>query len=76
MPIRIAPLTRRSISTPMSSRPKTNTSVGQPRRLPSQPSCTGVPLPTRTMPPSAKPISAMNSPMPTAMALFSGAGMA
>ena len=76
MPMRMAPRTCRAIRTAISNRPTTNTSVGQPRRPPSAPSCSGVPLPARTKPASTKPISAMNSPIPAAIAFFSGAGMA
>ena len=78
MPSRIAPRVRRATSTAVSSRPKTNTSVGQPRSSPPTPSCTGT-GPTsvrRTKPASTRPISAMNRPMPTLIAVFSCIGIA
>src|SRR6266496_3944340 len=76
MPIRIAPLILRAYSTPMSSRPTTNTNVSHPLRWPSMPMSTGVPAPRRTKPASTRPISAMNRPIPAAIALLSSAGMA
>ncbi len=78
MPSRIAPRTRRATSTATSSRPTENTRTGQPSRAPPMPSSTGT-GPTavrRTNPPSTRPMSAMNSPMPTPMAVLSCSGTA
>ena len=79
--IRIAPLTLRTHRAITSTSPITNTTTGQPWRLPPSPSWTGtVDLAAsgirRTKPASTKPISAMNRPMPTEMAIFSWAGTA
>ena len=80
MPSRMAPRTRRTTRAMVSSRPKQNTTVGQPiRRLPT-PSCTGtVVLATsgmrRTNPASTKPMKAMNRPMPTLMDCLRASGM-
>ena len=78
MPMRIAPRVLRATRIAVIARPSTNTSTGQPRRLPVAPSWTGtVPAPVRrTMPASTRPISARNRPMPTAIAIRSCAGMA
>ncbi len=79
--IRIAPLTFLTHSVISSPRPSTKTSTGQPCRLPDGPSWTGTVVLAasgirRTKPASTKPISAMNSPMPTEMAIFSCPGTA
>ena len=81
MPIRMAARVRRTTRMPVSSRPNTNTSVGQPDRAPAGPSCSGTVVPAasgmrRTNPASTSPMSAMNSPMPTLMAVLSCIGMA
>ena len=81
MPIRMPAFTLRATRMPVTSRPTRKTTVVQPRSVPSPPSCTGTAVPAasgtrRTRPPSTKPISAMNRPMPAAMAAFSSAGMA
>ncbi len=60
----------------ISSRPKQNTATGQPVRCPVAPSCTGVPEPRATKPASTRPISAMNSPIPTLIACLSASGIA
>src|SRR6266545_1240507 len=78
MPIRMPPLTLRTTSTSIASRPITNTSVGQPSNLLSMPRPTGgtaAPV-ARTKPASTKPMSARNSPMPTPMAVFNWVGTA
>ena len=76
--MRMAPVPRRATNTVVSSRPTTNTSVGQPCKLPPTPNSTGTgpAAVRRTKPASTKPMSAMNRPMPTLMAVFSCAGMA
>jgi hypothetical protein len=80
MPSRMAARTRRTIRAMVSSRPKTNTTVGQPiRRLPT-PSWTGTVVPAasgmrRTTPASTKPMKAMNRPMPTLMDCLRASGM-
>jgi hypothetical protein len=74
--IRMAPRTLRTTSTRVSRTPITNTSSGQPARLPSIPSWSGVPAPGRTKPESTNPTSAMNMPMPTLIAIFSSRGTA
>jgi hypothetical protein len=78
IPSRIAALVRRATSTAVSSRPNTKTTVGQPLRSPPTPSSTGTgPVPVRrTNPASTRPMSAMNRPMPTLIAVFSATGMA
>ena len=78
MPIRIAPFILRTTSTIVRSSPITNTSVGQPRSWVATPSSTGTGrfAVRRTKPASTKPISAMNSPMPTPIAVLSCGGMA
>ena len=79
--IRMAPLTCRTQSATTSTRPRTKTTTGQPWRVPPLPSCTGTVVCAasgmrRTKPASTKPIRAMNSPIPTEMAIFSWAGTA
>ncbi|CAB4758864.1 unannotated protein [freshwater metagenome] len=76
--IRIAPLTFLTISPIINRRPKQNTTIGQPTRVPPSPSVTGTgPVPVRrTKPASTRPISAMNRPIPTEIAIFSCAGTA
>jgi hypothetical protein len=78
MPMRIAPRVRRTSSTAVSSRPITKTTVGQPCSSPPTPSWTGTGPASvrRTKPASTSPISAMNRPMPTLMAVFSSIGIA
>ncbi|NYD25062.1 hypothetical protein BJ968_004671 [Kineococcus aurantiacus] len=76
IPPRMAPRTPRAMRTIISTRPTTKTSVGQPARKPPMPSSRGVPLPARTNPASTSPTMVMNRPMPTLMAVFSGAGTA
>jgi hypothetical protein len=81
MPSRIAPRVRRATSTAVSSSPTTKTTVGQPCSCPAGPSCSGTVVPAasgmrRTKPASTRPMSAMNSPMPTLMAVLSCIGMA
>ncbi len=68
----------RTTRTAVTARPKTNTSVGQPTSSPPTPSSTGTgPAPVRrTKPASTKPMSAMNRPMPTPIAVLSCIGMA
>lgn len=61
--------------------PKTNTSVGQPRSLPSTPRPTGTVVPAasgmrRTKPALTSPIRAMKRPMPTTIAVLSPSGTA
>ena len=78
MPMSSAPLTLRAMSTPMMSRPSTKMTVGMVLIDPPSPSCTGgaaTPL-ERTNPESTRPMNAMNRPMPTVIAVFSGAGTA
>ncbi len=76
MAMRIAPGTLRTHSTNMSSSPATNTKVGQPVRDPSLPSWTGVPFAVVTNFALYRPRKAMNSPMPTAIAVLRKAGTA
>ena len=78
IPIRIAPLTLRTISAMMRSVPKTNTTVGQPTRLPftPRPTGTGPAAVRRTKPASTNPIRAMNRPIPTEIAILICAGTA
>ncbi len=81
MPSRIAPRVRRATSTAVSSSPTTKTRVGQPRSWPVAPSWTGTVVPAasgmrRTKPASTSPMKAMNSPMPTLIAVLSSPGMA
>ena len=76
MLIRMAAGVPRTNSAIISSSPKQNTATGQPDSRPVAPSCTGVPLPRVTNPASTRPMSAMNSPMPTLMACLSASGMA
>ena len=78
MPIRIAPLTLRTINAMIRRVPNTNTTVGQPTRFPLTPRPTGTgPLAVRrTKPASTKPIRAMKSPIPTEMAILICAGTA
>ena len=61
--------------------PIAKTSTGQPSSDPVSPSCTGTVVfdasgIRRTKPASTRPISAMNRPMPTLIAVFSWAGTA
>ncbi len=76
--IRMAPLTFFTHSAMTSIRPNTKTSTGHPPRTPPEPSSTGTgPTPVRrTKPASTRPMSAMNRPMPTLIAVFSSAGTA
>ena len=79
--IRIAPLTLSTHRAITSASPITNTTTGQPWRLPPLPSWTGTVVFAasgirRTNPASTKPISAMNRPMPTEIATFSWPGTA
>ena len=79
--IRIPPLTLRTISATVSSRPTTNVRVGQPKSSPPVPSCTGTVVwaasgMRRTNPAFTNPISAMNSPMPTTIAVLRESGTA
>ena len=79
MPIRIAPWTRRTNSTSVSSRPTTKTSAGQVTSLPSMPSPTGTVVPAasgirRTNPASTSPMIVRNRPMPTPIAVLSWVG--
>ena len=65
----------------ISARPTAKTSTGQPSREPVAPSCTGTVVceasgMRRTKPASTRPISAMNRPMPTLIAVFSWVGTA
>ncbi len=81
MPTRIAPRVRRATSTAVSSRPTTKTTVGQPCSWPAGPSCSGTVVPAasgmrRTKPASTSPMSAMNRPMPTLIAVLSCIGIA
>ena len=78
MPMRMAPRVRRATSTAVSSSPTTKTTVGQPSSSPAEPSCTGTgPVSVRrTKPASTSPISAMNNPIPTLIAVLSSGGMA
>ena len=71
--IRMAPRTLRTCSTIASTRPKTNTRIGQVPRLPSE---RMVPPSPTTKPALVSPMSVMNRPMPTPIAVFSGAGTA
>ena len=80
-PIRIAPLTLRATRMPVTSRPTTNTAVGQEAIEPLMPRPTGTVVcaasgSRRTNPASTRPIRQMNTPMPTAIADFSAAGTA
>ena len=76
--IRIAPLTFLTISPIINRRPKQNTTIGQPTRVPPSPSVTGTgPAPVRrTKPASTRPINAIKRPIPTEIAIFSCAGTA
>jgi hypothetical protein len=78
MPMRMAPFTFLTIMTMIESRPMTKTRVGQPARNPPTPSSTGTGLAEglRTMPESTRPMMVMKRPIPTLMAVLSGAGMA
>ena len=75
MAMSIAPFTLRTKSATSSTSPITKIAIGQPTRLPFTPSCSSG-VPGRTMPASARPISAMNRPMPTEMAERSTRGTA
>jgi hypothetical protein len=80
-PIRIPARTSRATSSPVISRPTVNTAVGQEAIEPPMPSPTGTVVfaasaSRRTKPASTRPMKAMNSPMPTAIAAFSSAGTA
>ena len=78
IPIRIAPLTLRTISAIIRRVPKTNTTVGQPTRFPFTPRPTGTgPLAVRrTKPASTRPIRAMKRPIPTEIAILICGGTA
>ena len=81
MPMRMAPLTRRTIRMIVSARAKTKTRIGQPSRRPLTPSPTGTVVPAasgtrRTKPESTSPMRTRNRPIPAAMAVFSPAGTA
>ena len=78
IPIRIAPLTFRTIRPMIKSVPKTKTTVGQPTRYPLTPRPTGTgPLAVRrTKPASTRPISAMKRPIPTEIAILICGGTA
>ena len=73
IPIRSEPLTFFTIRPIINSRPKAKTTTGQPTRFPLSPSVTGTgPEPVRrTNPASTNPISAINNPIPTEIAIFS-----
>ncbi|MNW65678.1 hypothetical protein D3C74_440800 [compost metagenome] len=60
----------------MRTRPTTKTRMGQPARDPVAPSWSGVPPPEATKPALTRPTSAMNSPMPTLIAVLSSTGTA
>ncbi len=80
-PIRIPPRTFRTTRAIVRIRPKTNTRVGQPSSTPSKPSPTGTVVwatsgMRRTKPAFTSPISAMNRPMPTTIAVFRLSGTA
>ena len=78
IPIRIAPLTLRTISAMMRRVPKTKTTVGQPTRFPLTPRPTGTgPLAVRrTNPASTSPIRAIKRPIPTEIAILICGGTA
>ena len=78
IPIRIAPLTLRTIKPMINTVPKTKTTVGHPTRFPLTPRPTGTgPLAVRrTKPASTKPIRAMKRPIPTEIAILICAGTA
>ncbi len=81
MPMSRAPLTPRASRATVSSTPRQKTRAGQPVSAPLPPSCTGTVVcaasGTRvTKPASTKPMNAMNRPMPTPIACFSGCGIA
>ena len=78
IPIRIAPLTLRTISAMIRSVPTTKTTVGQPTRLPltPRPTGTGPAAVRRTKPASTSPMSAMKRPIPTEIAILICAGTA
>ena len=80
-PMRIPARTPRATSTPVSSSPTQNTAVGQEAIEPSMPSPTGTVVfaasgRRRTNPASTNPMKAMNAPIPAAIAILSGSGMA
>ena len=79
--MRIPARTPRATSTPVSSSPTQNTAVGQEAIEPSMPSPTGTVVLAasgrrRTNPASTSPMKAMNAPIPAAIAILSGSGMA
>ena len=77
IPIRIPPGTFRATRMPMTTTPSRKISVGTDVMDPPSPSCTGGPPCVRfTKPESTKPMNAMNRPMPTVIAAFSGCGTA
>lgn len=81
MPMRIAPLTLRANSTPVTTSPTTKTRVGQLAIEPLMPSPTGTVVLAasgrrRTKPASTRPMKVMKRPMPTAIAALSSFGTA
>ena len=75
MPMSSAPLTRRTTSTLVSSRPTTKTRIGHPASWPPTPKLISG-MPGRMMPASASPMIVRKNPIPTAIAVFSCGGMA
>ena len=78
IPIRIAAFTFLTVNAIVRNNPKAKTTTGQPTRFPLSPKVTGTgPVPVlRTKPASTKPISAMNRPIPTEIAIFNWVGTA
>ncbi|SCG08492.1 hypothetical protein GA0115260_109322 [Streptomyces sp. MnatMP-M27] len=81
MPIRIAPRVLRTIRMNVSARPTTNTSTGQPWSRPATPRPRGTVVCAEsglrlTKPESTRPIRAMKSPMPIAIARRNPDGIA
>jgi hypothetical protein len=72
IPTRRSPRKPRALSTIVTISPKTTTRIGQVVKLPS---ATGVPSPRTTIPEFTRPMKAMKSPMPIAIAFFSSSGM-
>ena len=72
IPIRSAPLTFLTINVIMRNKPSAKIMIGQPTSVPLSPSVTGTgPEPVRrTKPASTNPMSAMNRPIPTEIAIF------
>ena len=74
IPIRRAPLTFLTVRPIIKNRPKAKTTTGHPIRFPLSPKATGTtaePGPVfRTKPASTNPISAINKPIPTEIAIF------